>query len=89
MPVATMTNKGQVTIPKKVRDALHLQSGDKLEFVCEEEGIVTVRPVKKSVDEVFGRLYRKGMTPVSTDEMKAAVGDRLKNEYGRGADESA
>lgn len=89
MPVATLTNKGQVTIPKKVRDALHLQSGDKLDFVCEEEGIITVRPVKKSVDEVFGRLHRKGMTPVSTDEMKAAVGDRLKNKYGRGADESA
>jgi len=89
MPVATMTNKGQVTIPKKVRDALHLQSGDKLEFVCEEAGIITVRPVKKSVDEVFGKLYRKGRAPVSTEEMREAVEKKFKKEYGRGADESA
>ncbi len=89
MPVATMTNKGQVTIPKKVRDTLQLQSGDKLEFVCEDSGVITVRPIKRSVDEVFGRLHMKGRAPVSTEEMKAAVGRKFKKEYSRGADEGS
>ncbi len=82
MPVATITNKGQVTIPKKVRDAFHLHSGDKLEFVCEKEGVITVRPVKKAVDDVFGKLGKKGTRPLSPEDMNEAVRKKLKHEYG-------
>lgn len=73
MPIATITNKGQVTIPKKVRDAMNLHFGDKIEFVCEEEGTITVRPVKKSVDAVFGRLNGKGRRSLSTEEIDEVV----------------
>ena len=73
LEIARMTSKGRVTIPKKVRDALHLQSGDKLQFICEEGGIITLRPVKISVDEVFVRLHVKGRTPMSTEVMGVSV----------------
>ncbi len=89
MPVATITNKGQVTIPKKVRDAMNLHFGDKIEFVCEEEGIITVRPVKKSVDAVFGRLYKKDRRALLTEEIDERVRRQIKKEYGREGDESA
>ena len=38
MALATLTNKGQVTIPKAVRVSLGLHTGDKLEFVIAERG---------------------------------------------------
>ena len=89
MPVATITNKGQVTIPKKVRDAMNLHFGDKIEFVCEEEGIITVRPVKKSVDAVFGRLYEKDKRSLSTEEINEIVRKQVKKEHSGQGDESA
>ena len=47
MTTATVTSKGQVTIPKKVRDALHLATGDTIEFVVREKGEVILRPISK------------------------------------------
>jgi len=38
MPITTMTSKGEVTIPKEIRDHLELHSGDRLEFTFEEGG---------------------------------------------------
>ena len=55
MTIATVTSKGQVTIPKSIRDALRLHTGDKLEFIVTEEGDTLLRPVTKKVDDVFGR----------------------------------
>ncbi|HEY5758019.1 MAG TPA: AbrB/MazE/SpoVT family DNA-binding domain-containing protein [Steroidobacter sp.] len=39
----TLTSKGQVTIPKKVRDALHLQPGNAVEFAVNANGEVVLR----------------------------------------------
>ena len=54
MADATITSKGQVTIPKPVRDRLGLKAGDQVEFV-EENGLVRVR--KKTSPSVF-KEYR-------------------------------
>ena len=40
----TLTSKGQVTIPKRIRDALHLQPGAALEFSVNAGGEVVLRP---------------------------------------------
>jgi antitoxin PrlF len=42
MTTATMTSKGQITVPKEVRDRLGIQQGDKIEFVV-EDGKTVVR----------------------------------------------
>lgn len=54
MPTARVTSKGQITIPKAVRDRLGLRVGDEVEFV-EEEGIIQLR--KQAGDSPF-RRYR-------------------------------
>ncbi|MGH7562940.1 MAG: AbrB/MazE/SpoVT family DNA-binding domain-containing protein [Gemmatimonadota bacterium] len=45
MPKSTLTSKGQVTIPKPVRDRLGLRPGDRLEFTVEPDGRMTIEPL--------------------------------------------
>ena len=77
MTIATLTSKGQVTIPKEIRDALTLNSGDKLEFEVNDRGDLLVRPVTRSVSDVFGRLQQSRPAAVTIDEMNKAIEKRL------------
>lgn len=78
MPLATLTNKGQITIPKSIRQTLGLQPGDKLEFAINQQGEVFCRPIINRVDDVFGRLQKPGRKPVSVKEMNDAIRQRVK-----------
>jgi AbrB family looped-hinge helix DNA binding protein len=77
MPLATLTNKGQITIPKRVRESLGVHSGDKIEFVIAENGIAFIRPITRKVDDVFGRLHKPGRKPVSIEEMNEKIRRRM------------
>jgi antitoxin PrlF len=81
MALTTLTNKGQVTIPKAVRDSLGLHAGDKLEFVVTQNGEALFRPVTKRVDDVFGRLYRAGRKSVSIEKMDAVIRQKMKVKF--------
>jgi len=78
MVTATLTSKGQLTIPKAVRDTLHLHSGDRVAFIVHGDAEAVLKPVTKSVDEVFGRLHAPGQPRRSVAQMKAAVAERMK-----------
>ena len=65
MALATLTSKGQITIPKAVRNSLHLHAGDKVDFVITESQEAVLRPVTKKIDDVFGRLHKPGRMPIS------------------------
>ena len=73
MPAATLTSKGQITIPKEVRDRLKLRTGDRLNFVLSSKGEVLLKPAKIHVRELYGLLQRKGRRPVSIEDMDAGV----------------
>ena len=73
MPTATLTSKGQITIPKAVRESLHLHSGDRIEFVVHGSSEALVRPITKSVDEVFGKLHDPDQPALTVEEMDAAI----------------
>ncbi len=73
MTVATLTSKGQTTIPKQVREHLKLNPGDKLDFVIESEGRVVSRPAKLDVRELKGLLKRRDGKVLSIEEMNAAI----------------
>ena len=76
MPRATMTTKGQITIPKSVRDRLRLNPGDRVDFVLQGEGEVVLRPATLDVRDLEGILHRSGGKPVSVERMRKAVARR-------------
>ncbi len=69
---ATLTSKGQVTVPKAVRDRLHLNPGDKIEFLVDEDGTVRVIPVTATLRQLKG-MVRKPDRVVSLHEMEEAI----------------
>ena len=80
MSVATITTKGQVTIPKAVRDSLKLDAGDRIEFIITAGGEARIRPISKKVDDLFGKLCKPGREAVSVEEMDAAIAEKIKSE---------
>ena len=57
---ATLTSKGQTTIPKEIRDGLRMKTGDRMTFTLLPDGTVLMRVKNKSAMNVAGRLYKKG-----------------------------
>ena len=75
MAAATVTSKGQITIPAKVRQALKLESGDRVEFVEVGPGRYEVIAATRSVTELKG-LFGKPKKTVSINKMNAAIASR-------------
>jgi AbrB family looped-hinge helix DNA binding protein len=66
---ATLTSKGQTTIPKEIRDGLGMKPGDRISFTLMPDGTVIMRVKRKSVMELAGVLHKKGRKPVPIDEL--------------------
>jgi AbrB family looped-hinge helix DNA binding protein len=75
MASATITSKGQVTIPKEVRDALQVQAGDVIDFQKEIDGGFRVYARKVHASALAGILHRKGQGRVGIEEMDAAIAE--------------
>jgi AbrB family looped-hinge helix DNA binding protein len=81
MTQATITSKGQVTIPKIIRDILNLHSGDKIDFIVKENGETILKPISQKVDDVFGILSKKNNKPIKVDEMNDILRKSFKRKY--------
>ena len=75
MATATLTGKGQITIPIEVRQALRLDAGDRVEFVEVEQGRFEIVPATRSVTALKG-MFGKPKRTVAIDEMNAAIAKR-------------
>jgi AbrB family looped-hinge helix DNA binding protein len=75
MSIATVTTKGQVTIPKEIRDYLKLDTGSKVEFVIDEKGDVKIVPLDVPIEALSGVLHRPGMKTATIEEMEAAIAE--------------
>ncbi len=75
MSTATLTSKGQITIPASVREALDLSAGDRVEFVEVAPRRYELIPATRSVTELKG-MFGKARKRVSIDEMNAAIAAR-------------
>jgi len=70
---STVTSKGQITLPKQIREHLHVAPGDRIDFVVEESGQVVVRPTRSRLRQLRGMLRARKRKPVSVDQMDAAI----------------
>jgi antitoxin PrlF len=72
MPSAKLTSKGQITIPKEVRKALGVHTGDRLAFRLHEDGTVQVAAETVDLLSLRGSVRTK-VKGVSLEAMKEAI----------------
>ncbi len=83
MRTTTLTSKGQITLPKDIRDRLALKQGDRFQVAIGRNGLLTLeRDQTSSIEQVLGMLHRLAKRkPVTIAEMGAAVHRRAKTKY--------
>jgi AbrB family looped-hinge helix DNA binding protein len=72
MPRSTITSKGQITLPKAVRDALDVSSGDQVSFLIREDGTVLVEAASVDLLGLKGSV-KSSVRGVTVENMKDAV----------------
>ena len=66
---ATLTSKGQTTIPKEIRESLGMKAGDRMTFTLMPDGTVVMRVKNKSITQLAGMLHKKGRKPVRIEQL--------------------
>jgi len=66
---STLTSKGQTTIPKDIRERLHMKAGDRMTFTLMPDGTVLLRIKNKSVMSLAGSLRRKGQKALPVEQL--------------------
>lgn len=80
MSHSTVTSKGQTTIPERIRKALRIRPGDKLEYAVEGDyATIRVHPGTRSLKGVLASKKGQGM---SFDEIRAAAADAARASEG-------
>ena len=70
---ATVTSKGQVTIPVAIRTSASILPGSALDFQLEENGSIKVNLLNQEISQLKGMIKSKRKKPVSLKEMKKAI----------------
>jgi AbrB family looped-hinge helix DNA binding protein len=76
MTTATMTSKGQITIPAEVRAKYRLSAGTRVDFVENGAGELVLRPKTGDIRKLRGIIKYDG-PPVSIEEMDEAIGKAI------------
>ncbi len=80
--VVTVTDKGQLTVPKSVRDRLGIRPGTKIDFEILADGSARMRVLTRGAAGLYGLLQRRGERSRSVEDMDggiaAAVADRAR-----------
>ena len=71
--LVTVTDKGQLTVPKAIRDKFGIEPGSKLDFEPQADGTLTVRVLSRGSGNLFGLLHRQGMKAKTLDEIDAGI----------------
>jgi antitoxin PrlF len=82
MAIATMTTKGQITIPKEIREALGLKPGDRVDFVLGKDGKAVLHPLTGSLMDLIGIIKYDG-PPISVEEMDEGIRRHFVEKYGK------
>jgi AbrB family looped-hinge helix DNA binding protein len=73
MPSSTITSKGQVTVPKEIREYLRLKPGDRIDFVKEDSGRISLQAINTDFLSMRGILKSKRKEPLSVEEINEVI----------------
>lgn len=76
MPAATMTSKGQITVPAEVRAKFRLHAGTKIDFIVNQAGDLVLKPKTGDIRRLRGIVKYDG-PPVSIEDMDRAIGEAI------------
>ena len=79
--LATITSKGQVTVPKNIRDQLNIQAGTQLDFTLNNDGTICVRPLNRTALSIVGILKRPGQKAVTIEQMNDTIAEAASERY--------
>lgn len=71
--LATVTDKGQITVPKEIRDQTGIVPGSRLDFEVQGDGTLRVRVLTRGADNLFGLVHRAGIKARSIEEMDQGI----------------
>ena len=78
---ATLTSKGQITLPKEIRDRLGLDAGSMLDFQVLEDNTIIARRVKPDARRIRGLLKSPHASPLTVVQMDEAVSRLLREKH--------
>ncbi|MFT4215795.1 MAG: AbrB/MazE/SpoVT family DNA-binding domain-containing protein [Micropruina sp.] len=78
MSTGTVTSKGQITIPKSIRDELGLEPGARVSFLMNAEGFYELHRERRPVKALAGSLRYSG-PPLSLEDMDNAIASGAKD----------
>jgi len=67
---ATLTSKGQVTIPKRIRERLGLEAGTEVEFILDDDGSLRVRPKEPPMERLEAIREQLSSREIDIDRMR-------------------
>jgi antitoxin PrlF len=73
MATSTLTSKGQITIPREVRERLHLKTGSRVDFIVEPSGQVVLKPLNGNFRSIRGIVRSRHKRHVSIKEMNETI----------------
>ena len=71
--ISTVTDKGQITLPKAIRDPLAISAGTRIDFEVQPDNTLKVRVLTRGATGLFGLIARPGEASRSLDEMEAGI----------------
>ncbi|MDF1490028.1 AbrB/MazE/SpoVT family DNA-binding domain-containing protein [Tessaracoccus caeni] len=75
MSTTTMTSKGQVTVPKEIRELLGLKTGDKIAFVPLGGRRAAIVPRNRSVEDLFGIFHDPDAPTMTIEDMNESIAE--------------
>ncbi len=73
MPRGTVTSKGQITIPKEIRDQMGLKPGDRVDFIKDRAGRILLKPINTDFRSLKGIIKSPFNRPITLEEMDEAI----------------
>ena len=78
---ATLTSKGQITLPKEIRDRLGLDAGSMLDFQVLPDNTITARAVKPDARRIRGLLKSPHAAPLTVEQMDEGIAKHLREKH--------